>query len=91
MTFVDVSDLAEDDLLEITAFLADASLVAAERFIQTFTKVIDDLRQFPEIGRQDLEDPATRILNRGNYRFVYEVSQTGLMLLRILDGRRRNA
>ena len=86
---MDVSSGARDDLLDISVHLAEFSVRRALRFIDVFEGCINDIRQFPDIGRAVEGEPALRRLSRGGYIFVYERSEGITRLLRILDGRQR--
>ena len=83
---VEVSDSAIDDLLAITAYLAEFSERAAYEFIEAYEKALDQIRAFPEIGQLSNGDTA-RVLRFGVYRFVYRVNDDHAILGRIIDGR----
>ena len=84
---IDVDDRATADLLEIVDYLSDYSPSAAERVIGHFEDVLRQLRDFPASGQIHAANPATRVLRRGVYRFIYSVRDGDVLLLRILDGR----
>ena len=85
---VHLDDQAEADLFATAEYLANWSSQAAERFIQQFWSVVQDLRQFPELGQGPHREARFRLLRRGPYQFVYELRDGDVLLLRILDGRR---
>lgn|GEM_PF-6829909 len=87
MTPVDISPRAEAELLEIAGRLAEFGPQAALAFVDTFSSVIDQLRDFPELGQASRRIPHQRVLRRGVYRFVYEFRDGTVLLLGILDGR----
>ena len=78
---------AEAEFLEIVDYLSSFSPDAALRFVDTYWSVIEQLREFPELGQLIRGSITKRVLRRGVYRFVYEVGDRDTLLLRILDGR----
>lgn len=87
MTPLHIDVRAEEDLFEITRYLLGFGADAADRFVAAFWDVVEDLRQFPELGQRSREHPEIRVMRRGIYLFLYEAREEDVLLLRILDGR----
>jgi len=85
---VDVSAAAEAELLE---FVENALTAAAGlRICDAFDSVCEDLRSFPELGPVEA-DGETRALHRAQLRWVYEVTDSGVRLLHIVNPRRERS
>ena len=51
MRYFDISPEAESDVVEIAAFLYDASARSALRFIDRYEKAVRQIREFRALGR----------------------------------------
>ncbi|MBW2067000.1 MAG: type II toxin-antitoxin system RelE/ParE family toxin [Deltaproteobacteria bacterium] len=69
------SPSAKLDLKDITAFIAEDSISAAERFLESLFQAVERLADFPESGRMvpEFGDPAIREVIRKPCRIVYRV------------------
>jgi toxin ParE1/3/4 len=86
---------AIQDLIDISDYLAQSSATTALRFLRAAEATFRRLHQFPRLGRPCLfRDPALhgtrRRLFEGwtRYLIYYRPTDTGIEVLRILDGRR---
>lgn len=87
---------AEEDLIEIHAFIALDRPMAADRVIDRLVSAADPLRRFPRLCERRSEiRPALRILTERPYVLLYETipdEDEGPVLrveiVRVLDGRR---
>ncbi|MGE3073013.1 MAG: type II toxin-antitoxin system RelE/ParE family toxin [Dehalococcoidia bacterium] len=84
---VQVSERAIDDLLEIVGRLADISPPGAAAFVDSYERILDQLRDFPLLGQASDREPEMRVMRSGPYRFLYWVSVDRVILSRIIDGR----
>ena len=71
------SPSAKLDLKDITAFIAEDSISAAERFIGSLFQSVERLADFPESGRMvpEFGDPSIREVIRRPCRIVYRVDR----------------
>ena len=71
------SPIAKLDLKDITAFIAEDSISAAERFVGSLFQSVERLADFPESGRMvpEFGDPSIREVIRRPCRIVYRVGQ----------------
>lgn len=84
-----VSRGAEADVLEIWCCLFEKSARAADRVVDEITDTFDLLRAFPFAGRRRAEIGADwRSLAVGNYVVYYRVTDTRLLIARVLHGMR---
>jgi toxin ParE1/3/4 len=83
-----VSLRARSDILNIHSYLAEQSLVAADRLLARFSQRFDELGEFPFIGRDRSEfRPSLRgLLMEGHIAF-YIVEADRVVIVRVLDGR----
>jgi plasmid stabilization system protein ParE len=84
---VHLSARAESDFFARVTWLSERSTRRAVQFIDSFEGVLEDLRQFPELGTV-AADGRTRILKRGGLRYLYVHVEGRVILLRLLDPRR---
>jgi len=87
---VDWSDSAKEDLKEIHSFIAEDSIVYANNFSEKLINRTVQLEKFSESGRvvPDLERSDIRELIEGNYRIIYQVTITGIIVLRVIHSAR---
>ena len=91
MTPVRVSPRAQADLVEITSCLAfEAGYAVAARYEREINSQIELLSDFPGVGtRKPNFGKGVRMLVEAPYLIYYEPDEHGILILRILDGRRR--
>lgn len=67
------SELALEDLKSIHDYIAQNSKVYADRFIAKILERVEQLENFPELGRKlpEFSQEYIRELIEGNYRIVY--------------------
>jgi toxin ParE1/3/4 len=84
-----VSLRARSDILNIHSYLAEHSLVAADRMLVRFSQRLDELREFPLLGpdRSELR-PSLRGLLVDGYIAFYIVEADQIVIVRVVDGRR---
>lgn len=88
-----VSRFAEDDLNEIAEYYFSLSPKYVEKLISDFEKNVMSLKKHPKSGRvvPELEKQGItqyREIIQGNYRIVYEISGSKVVVHTIIDGRR---
>jgi toxin ParE1/3/4 len=83
-----VSLRARSDILSIHSYLAERSLVAADRMLVRFSRRFDELREFPFLGpgRSELGASLRGLLMNGYIAF-YTVEAERIVIVRVLDGR----
>jgi plasmid stabilization system protein ParE len=69
------SPTAKFDLKNISAFISEDSVLAAERFVRNLFQSVERLADFPESGRivPEFNDPSIREVIRKPCRIVYRV------------------
>jgi toxin ParE1/3/4 len=69
------SSSAKLDLKDITAFIAEDSISAAQRFVESLFQAVERLADFPLSGRMvpEFDDPSIREVIRKPCRIVYRV------------------
>ena len=84
------SSIAQDDLNEIIDYIAQDSLEFALSFYEQVKEKLENLTEFPNIGRKvpELEDPNIRELIFRNYRLIYRFLGDRIQILRIIHGSR---
>jgi toxin ParE1/3/4 len=83
-----VSLRARSDILAIHSYLAERSLIAADRLLVRFSQRFDELCEFPFLGpdRSELRESLRGLLVDGYIAF-YVVETDRIVIVRILDGR----
>ena len=83
------SPLAVDRVSEIAGYIAQDNPVAAESWINTVFKKVEDLKAFPESGRivPETENKTIRELIYGNYRIIYRLKEKRLSVLTVRHGK----
>jgi toxin ParE1/3/4 len=80
---------ARSDILGIHYYLAEHSLVAADRMLLRFSQRFDELSEFPLLGRDRSElRPSLRGLLVDGYIAFYMVEADQIVIIRVVDGRR---
>ncbi len=90
MVGIEWSPTAENDLNEIIDYIAQDSLEYALSFYEQVRDRIENLRNFPKLGKKvpELDDPNIRELILRNYRIIYRVSEENIQIIRIIHGSR---
>jgi toxin ParE1/3/4 len=84
-----LSHRARRDLIEIWAYIAGDSEVAADRFIDRLVGGFSKLGQNPFLGRsRDDLRPGSRSFLVGQYVIVYVVAAPGVRILHVFQGKR---
>ena len=83
------SPLAVDRVSEIAGYIAQDNPVAAESWIDTVFKKVEDLKAFPESGRivPETDNKTIRELIYGNYRIIYRLKEKRLSVLTVRHGK----
>lgn len=84
-----LAPIAEDDLAEIWAYIAQDNIPAADHLLQRFIHAFRMLAGQPELGRGVDELIATfRVFSVGNYLIFYRNKNERVEIARILHGAR---
>ncbi len=87
MKKLDISNLAQEDLLQLYTFMAENNVEAAVRLMRTFQQKFELLAQFPEIGKECNEIViGWRSFPVGKYIVFYQVSGDVLEIARVHHG-----
>jgi toxin ParE1/3/4 len=83
------SPLAIDRVSEIAAYIAQENPTAAEKWVNTVFRKVEDLRDFPERGRvvPETENKAIREVIYGNYRLIYRLEEKRISVLTVRHGK----
>ena len=83
------SPLAVDRVSEIAGYIAQDNPVAAESWINTVFKKVEDLKAFPESGRivPETDNKTLRELIYGNYRIINRLEGKRLSVLTVRHGK----
>ena len=83
------SPLAIDRVSEIAAYIAQENPTAAEKWVDTVFRKVEDLQDFPESGRvvPETENKAIRELIYGNYRLIYRLEEKRISVLTVRHGK----
>ena len=75
---------------EIIDYIAQDSLEYALSFYEQVNEKIENLTQFPKMGRRvpELDDPNIRELILSNYRLIYSILGKKTQIVRLLHGSR---
>jgi len=90
MAEIEWSFKAENDLFEIIDYIAQDSLEYALSFYEQVREKIENLIQFPKMGRivPELDEPDIRELILRNYRIIYRISEKKIQIVRLFHGSR---
>ena len=90
MVDIKLVDKAKSDLKGIIEYLSHDSPQYADYFYERIFESIDNLKSFPEMGRQvpELKDPNMRELILQNYRIVYHYDKVIVEIITIVHGKR---
>ena len=83
------SPLAIDRVSEIAAYIAQENPTAAEKWVDTVFRKVEDLQDFPESSRvvPETENKAIRELIYGNYRLIYRLEKKRISVLTVRHGK----
>jgi len=80
---------AREDLIDIWLHIADDDPVAADWVLDRLDEAADHLADHPAMGaaRDDIR-PGLRYLVSGSYLLLYQTTDTGVEIVRVVHGRR---
>ena len=83
------SPLAIDRVSEIATYIAQENPAAAEKWVDTVFRKVEDLQNFPESGRvvPEIEIKTIRELIYGNYRLIYRLEEKRISVLTVRHGK----
>ncbi|MBU1207654.1 MAG: type II toxin-antitoxin system RelE/ParE family toxin [Proteobacteria bacterium] len=89
---VDITEAAEADVAEIWEYIAQDKPDAATAFVLRLEEQIRTLERFPErsplVTENELLGTAYRHLLHGNYRTIFKIVGSRVIILRVLHGAR---
>lgn len=89
---VDITETAEADLADIWEYIAQDKPDAATAFVLRLEEQISTLERFPErsplVPENELLGTAYRHLLYGNYRTIFKIVGSRVIILRVLHGAR---
>ena len=89
---VDITAVAESDVDEIWEYLAQDDPDAATAFVLRLEEQINTLERFPErcplVRENELLGTAYRHLVYGNYRTIFKIIESRVIIMRVLHGAR---
>ena len=90
MAEIEWSLKAENDLNEVIDYIAQDSLEYALLFYEQVREKVENLIQFPKMGRivPELDEPTIRELILRNYRIIYRISEKKIQIVRLFHGSR---
>ena len=90
MAEIEWSLKAENDLNEIIDYIAQDSLEYALSFYEQVREKVENLIQFPKMGRvvYELDEPNIRELILRNYRIIYRILGEKIQIVRLFHGSR---
>ena len=90
MAEIEWSSKAENDLNEIIDYIAQDSLEYALSFYEQVREKVENLIQFPRMGRivPELDEPNIRELILRNYRIIYRILEKKIQIVRLFHGSR---
>jgi len=89
---VDITAAAEADVDEIWEYIAQDDPVAATAFVLRLEEQVSTLERFPErcpfVRENELLGTAYRHLVHGNYRTIFKIVESRVIIMRVLHGAR---
>jgi toxin ParE1/3/4 len=84
------TDRADEDLIDLWVSTASDSPAAADRLLDAIQRRWQQLSFYPYSGvaREDIA-PGLRCLVAGRYLTLYRVAADGILIIRVLHGRRK--
>ena len=87
---VEITEAAESDITEIWEYIAQDKPDAATAFILRLEEQIGTLEHFPErcpfVPENELLGTAYRHLLYGNYRTIFKIVESRVIIMRVLHG-----
>ncbi len=84
-----LSPAAEDDLIEIWAYISDDSAKAATAFVKRIEAKFEPLLSFPAIGTaRDQLSPGLRVVPYKDYCIYYTYDDATVTIVRVVHGAR---
>ena len=85
---VEFSPQAVLDLEDIADFIAEDNPRAAEAWVDRLVETAEGMTAHPKAGRvvPEVDDTHVREVLLGNYRIVYRVEPTRILVLTVIDG-----
>lgn len=80
---------ARADVKEITTYIADRNIVAAERLKRMFDAVAENLTQHPFMYRRGRAPGTREAIVHPNYLLVYRVTSDSVEVLNVLHARQQ--
>ncbi|MGF7186466.1 addiction module RelE/StbE family toxin [Desulfitispora alkaliphila] len=79
---------AVSDLEAIRDYIKRDSLVYADRFVENVIETVEKLNSFPRMGRvvPEAEDESIREVLLYNYRIIYKVEKSQILILALIHG-----
>ncbi|MBN2423818.1 MAG: type II toxin-antitoxin system RelE/ParE family toxin [Calditrichaceae bacterium] len=83
------SPLSIDRVTEIALYIATDKVSAADKWIDSIFSAVEKLSKFPQSGRivPEFKKENIRELIHGNYRIIYQVSQSEIEILTVRHGK----
>ena len=83
------SPLSIDRVTEIALYIATDKVGAADKWIDSIFSDVEKLSKFPQSGRivPEFKKENIRELIHGNYRIIYQVSQSEIEILTVRHGK----
>lgn len=83
------SPLAIDRVAEISQYIAQDSLNAAQKWVDSIFQVVERLEQFPRSGRivPEIRQEDFREIIHGNYRIIYKIEDERISILTVRHGK----
>ncbi len=90
MVEIEWSTTAQIDLNDIIDYIAQDSLEFALSFYDQVKEKLENLTEFPNMGRKvpELDDPNIRELIFRNYRLIYRIMGDKIQIVRVFHGSR---
>ncbi len=83
------SPLAIDRVAEISQYIAQDSLNAAQKWVDSIFQAVERLEQFPKSGRivPEIRQDDFREIIHGNYRIIYKIEGERISILTVRHGK----
>jgi plasmid stabilization system protein ParE len=87
---VEITEAAEEDIAEIWQYITQDKPEAATAFVLRLEEQIGTLERFPErcplVPENELLGTAYRHLLYGNYRTIFKIVESRVIIMRVLHG-----
>jgi|SRR5689334_6835793 toxin ParE1/3/4 len=89
MASVDLTPIAESDLVQIWLYVATNSEESADRLLTRFEQAFAQLAEHPQLGELITRLPFHfRVFSVGNYVVAYQEMREGILVLRVMHAAR---